>query len=82
MKKLFLSLILSHVVALSAVAEQKSLPTVAGQLTYLLNEATSQCEVRLNQKMILKLDCDGAYLPAVLGNFRGNFGGVDQLIVF
>lgn len=82
MKNLFLSLILSHIVVLSAVAEQKSLPTVAGQLTYLLNETTSQCEVRLNQKIILKLDCEGAYLPAVLGNFRGNFGGVDQLVVF
>jgi hypothetical protein len=62
-------------------AEEKRVPTVAGEIRYVRSEKTSECSVLLNDKLILKIDCEGAFLPDVVGDFREKLGKLDELVI-
>jgi hypothetical protein len=62
-------------------AEERRISSIAGEVKYSLNEKTSECIFLLNEKPIHKIDCEAAFLPIVIGDFREGLGPVDQLIV-
>ncbi|HBG06223.1 MAG: hypothetical protein A2075_00745 [Geobacteraceae bacterium GWC2_58_44] len=61
--------------------EEKRLDTVAGEIRYIRNEKTSRCNVLLDNKSILKMECEFAYLPEIRGDFRENLGKFDEVVV-
>lgn len=65
----------------STYAEGQRIPTVAGELQSILDNRTSECSVLLNNKPILKFDCEGAFLPKVVADFRGTLGKLDEVVV-
>ena len=64
-----------------ALAIEKQLHTVAGEMRYRLNDKTHECNFFLNNTPILNIKCEFAYLPEVLSHFRGKIGSFDEVII-
>lgn len=79
--QLILFLLILGLFTSKAFAENTSIKTVAGDLNFIQNDKTLECTVILNKKLILKFDCEGAYLPKVLGDFRKKIGMLDEVII-
>lgn len=64
-----------------ALAKEELVNTVAGNVRFTRNEKTSQCEVLLEHKPILKIECEFAYVPKITAHFRGTLGRFDEVVV-
>jgi hypothetical protein len=62
-------------------AEGQRIATVAGELQSILNNKTLECSVLLNNKPILKFDCEGAFPPKVVADFRKELGKLDEVVI-
>jgi hypothetical protein len=64
-----------------AVSAENRVDTVAGELSYVKNKTVMECITSLNKKPILQFDCEFAFEPKIIGDFRDRLGTLDEVIV-